>query len=197
MLLVLLLCLVCYWPTWRPVFLPSPTAFCQIRSSLESILTELKGLPLRVQQYEPWDTICEAVKQLKSTMGLVVELRSEALKDRHWKQVATILGLPLHLSVSRLTLGTVWNSNLKAREPQLKELLRTAQGELALENFLGGLKSFWETYKLQLAAYKAKCRLIKGWDEMFTKLDEHISNLSSMKVGVEAAHGTTHAPNAP
>ena len=30
--------------------------------------------------------------------------------------------------------------------------------------------------------YKNKCKLIKGWDEIFTQLDEHLNSLQSMKM---------------
>ena len=52
---------------------------------------------------------------------------------------------------------------------------------MALEEFMKELKEFWGSRKVELANYQNKCRLIKGWDELFSKLDDNLSALSSMK----------------
>ena len=65
---------------------------------------------------------------------LVVELKSEAVKERHWKQLMRKLGVNWHLS--ELTLGHIWDVDLVKNELILKEVLLIAQGEMALEEFL-------------------------------------------------------------
>ena len=57
-----------------------------------------------------------------------------------------------------------------------------ARGELILENMLKTIKEFWNSYELELVRYQSKCKLIKGWDELFAKVDEDLNNLSSMKI---------------
>lgn len=37
-------------------------------------------------------------------------------------------------------------------------------------------------YELELVSYQSKTRLIKGWDDLFTKLGESISSLRSMSM---------------
>jgi len=57
-----------------------------------------------------------------------------------------------------------------------------AQGEMALEEFIKQVREYWVEYNLDLVNYQNKCRLIKGWDDLFAKLDEHINSLTSMKM---------------
>lgn len=39
---------------------------------------------------------------------------------------------------------------------------------MILEEFLRNIKETWEQYELELVKYQNKCKLIKGWDELFT-----------------------------
>jgi dynein heavy chain 1 len=57
-----------------------------------------------------------------------------------------------------------------------------ARGELILEEFLRGIKETWAKCDLELIRYQNKCRLIRGWDDLFAQIDEHINNVSSMKM---------------
>lgn len=55
--------------------------------------------------------------------------------------------------------------------------------------FIGGLplvslqiREVWNTYELDLVSYQNKCRLIRGWDDLFNKVKEHINSVSAMKL---------------
>lgn len=65
---------------------------------------------------------------------IVVELKSDALKERHWKQLMKELRVSWNLS--ELTLGQVWDADLLRYESAIRQVLLVAQGELALEEFL-------------------------------------------------------------
>lgn len=70
---------------------------------------------------------------------LVIELKSEALKDRHWKQL--MKRLHVNWVLSELTLGQIWDVDLQKNEMVVKDVLLVAQGEMALEEFLKQVKS--------------------------------------------------------
>ena len=38
------------------------------------------------------------------------------------------------------------------------------------------------TYELDLINYQNKCRLIRGWDDLFNKVKEHINSVAAMKL---------------
>ncbi len=65
---------------------------------------------------------------------LVTELKSEALKDRHWKQLTKKLRVSWQLH--DLTLGQVWAVDLLKNEMIVRDTMLVAQGEMALEEFL-------------------------------------------------------------
>ena len=65
---------------------------------------------------------------------LVTELKSEAVRDRHWKQL--MKRLHVNWTLAELTLGQLWDIDLQKNETIVRDVLATAQGEMALEEFL-------------------------------------------------------------
>ena len=81
-----------------------------------------------------------------------------------------------------MSLGQVYDLDLKRNESLIKEVVLQAQGEMALEEFVKQVKETWTSYSLDLINYQNKCRLIRGWDDLFNKCGEHLNSLSAMKM---------------
>ena len=67
------------------------------------------------------------------------------------------------------------------RKNQMAEILTTAQGEMGLEVFLAQVRDKWMKQELELVLYQNRVRLIRGWDNLFTSLDDHLNGLVLMK----------------
>lgn len=100
--------------------------------------------------------------------------------ERHWKALTKQLNVQWILS--DLTLGNVWDVDLQRNEAIVKDIIITAQGEMALEEFLKQVREAWQNYELELIAYQNKCKLIRGWDDLFNKVKEHINSIAAMKM---------------
>lgn len=48
--------------------------------------------------------------------------------------------------------------------------------------FLLQVREAWQNYELDLVNYQNKCRLIRGWDDLFNKVKEHINSVAAMKL---------------
>jgi len=151
----------------------------KIRHSLEELLNGLKNLPNRMRSYAAFTHLQNTLKAYLKYNTIIMDLRSEALRERHWKDLKKRLNAGWVFQ--ELTLGNIWDSDLQKHEDIFKEIILTAQGELALEEFLKSVKDFWQTFQLDLVPYQNKCRLIRGWDDLFAKLGEHLNSLSAMK----------------
>ncbi|XP_054423711.1 cytoplasmic dynein 1 heavy chain 1 [Pteronotus mesoamericanus] len=152
----------------------------KLRQSLDGLLNQLKNFPARLRQYASYEFVQRLLKGYLKINMLVIELKSEALKDRHWKQL--MKRLHVNWVVSELTLGQIWDVDLQKNEAVVKDVLLVAQGEMALEEFLKQIREVWNTYELDLVNYQNKCRLIRGWDDLFNKVKEHINSVSAMKL---------------
>ncbi|KAM6498345.1 dynein heavy chain protein 1 [Amanita muscaria] len=154
----------------------------KLRQQIDGLLSSTKDMPTRMRQYAAFEYVQDVLKGLLKSNMIISELKSEALKDRHWKQVFKVLRLPAQITLSLMTLGNVYDMDLKRNETTIKEVILQAQGEMALEEYIKQVKETWTSYTLDLVNYQNKCRLIRGWDDLFTKCSENLNSLSAMKL---------------
>ncbi|KAF1777758.1 P-loop containing nucleoside triphosphate hydrolase [Phytophthora cactorum] len=136
----------------------------KVRKQLDEIVDEMRRFPARVQQYEAFEHYTSVIQSRKAMNSLLSELKSDAVRDRHWKQILRLLNISSPLT--ELTLRSFWESKISTNDNELKSII---------------LSDYWTNYQLDLVNYQNRCRVIRGWDEMFAKLDEHLNSLSSMK----------------
>ena len=150
------------------IFYFSLIFFSNYFSQIDALLGQLKDLPARLRQYSSYDYVRKTLQSYAKVNILVVDLKSDALKERHWKTLTRQLRVSWMLS--DLTLGQVWDVDLLKNESIIKDVIQVAQGEMALEEFLKQVKETWQTYELEMVNYQNKCRLIRGWDDLFNKV---------------------------
>ncbi|KAJ3385444.1 hypothetical protein HDU84_002244 [Entophlyctis sp. JEL0112] len=152
----------------------------KLKSNLDQLLADMKELPSRMRSYAAYEYLQDLLSALLKTIPIVSELKSEALRERHWKPLLKILGLE-KLLMADFTIGHLWDSDLKKNDRGIKDIVIEAQGEMALEEFLKQVREVWNSYEIELVNYQNKCRLIRGWDDLFTKCAEHLNSLTAMK----------------
>ena len=131
----------------------------KVRSALDGLLAEMRSLPNRIRQYDAYTQLHETVKGYISGHGLLSELKTEGLKDRHWKIILQRLGV--RTPFSDLSVGVLWDHGLLSRKKDMAEILQVAQGEMALEVFLGQVRERWTKQELELVLFQQRTRLIR------------------------------------
>jgi dynein heavy chain 1 len=152
------------------------------QATLKEIEANMNNLPGNIRNYQPYQLMLVRVRKLVSMGAVVAKLRSEALRERHWVALQHDLRMPPSWRLSELTLGSIWEADPIANDKPFKNVIRVAEGELALETFVGGIKKYWEDYLLDITNYHNKVNLVRGWDVLFEKLGEHLGSLQSMKL---------------
>lgn len=142
-------------------------------------LLEMRSFPNKIRQFDAFTYLNDIIKRYMSGHMVLNDLKSEALKDRHWKAICDKLGIKIKFS--ELTLGALWEHGVIQRKKSIAEVLTIAQGEMALEVFLNQVRDRWMKQELELVLYQNRVRLIKGWENLFTALDDHLSGLVLMK----------------
>ncbi|MCQ2815661.1 MAG: AAA family ATPase [archaeon] len=150
----------------------------KIKVALDEAAKEMSTLPPKMRTYEAYDCVEKKLQHLKKTNNVITDLRSPAVKDRHWKNINKLL--QIHKNVEDFVLDDIWQADPLKYGKKLQDILDQATGELVLENFIKNSKESWGNYELEMVRYKDKCKLIRGWDDMFSKLDEHINMFQSM-----------------
>ncbi|KAI0063221.1 dynein heavy chain protein 1 [Artomyces pyxidatus] len=154
----------------------------KLRQQIDGLLSSTKDMPTRMRQYAAFEYVQDVLRGLLKSNTLIGELKSEALKDRHWKQLFKVLRMPSQPSLTLMTLGNVYDLDLKKNDTLIKEVIVQAQGEMALEEYIKQVRETWTNYTLDLVNYQNKCRLIRGWDDLFNKCSENLNSLVAMKL---------------
>ncbi|CAG0895372.1 unnamed protein product, partial [Cyprideis torosa] len=153
----------------------------KLGQQLDGLLESLKkDLPARMRHYASYNYVLRTIQGYCKINKVIVELKSEALKERHWKRLMRSLGVARVLS--DLSLGMVWDVDLQKNETLVTDVILVAQEEMALEKFLKQVRESWQLYELDMVNYQNKWKLIRGWDDLFNKVKEDINSVSAMKL---------------
>lgn len=71
----------------------------KLRQQLDGLLSSTKEMPTRMRQYAAFEYVQDVLRGLLKSNSLISELKSEALKDRHWKQLFKVLRVPSQVSL--------------------------------------------------------------------------------------------------
>jgi len=151
----------------------------KVRKTLDDLLMDLRSLPNRIRQYDAYTSLYDRIKSFLAGHSTMSDMKTDALKDRHWKTV--LQRLNIHVSFPELTVGMLWDNGLLDRKKDMAEILSVAQGEMAIEIFLSEVRDRWMKQELDLVLYQNRVRLIRGWDDLFTALDDHTGGLVLMR----------------
>lgn len=153
----------------------------KLRQSLDNLIKMTKEMPSRMRQYAAFEHIQNVLRQLLKVNSLLSDMKSEAVKERHWHKIYKSLKPDKRFSLVSLTLGDVWDLQLASSDSIIRAIIAQAQGEMALEEFLKSVRETWQNYSLDLVHYQNKCRLIKGFDDLFAKCSENLNSLQAMR----------------
>ena len=83
------------------------------------------------------------VENYKSSIPLLTKLTSEALRDRHWKNIEETCKTQFQGQENDLTLGSIIKLNLQLYENEISEIVLYAEKEAVIEKDLTTIKHKW------------------------------------------------------
>jgi dynein heavy chain 1 len=153
----------------------------KLRQSIDNLIKTTKEMPSRMRSYAAFEHLQSVLRQLLKVNPLLTEMRSDAVRERHWIKIFKNLQPTKRYSALSMTLGDVWDLQLGPSEAVIRDVIAQAQGEMALEEFVRSVREHWQNYSLDLVNYQNKCRLIRGWDDLFAKCSDHLNSLQAMR----------------
>jgi len=153
---------------------------------LRSIEEDLQKLPNKIRTYQVYHkfmAILEDKKRMnKNLLGDLAAGGSEnpLLRPKHWNKLFKLLSISKP-NAQALLVDDVWSINLMKYLNEIREILLTAQGENALENFLKELDGKWQQTLFEMVDYKGKCALVKNWNDLMAEIADALSDVMSMK----------------
>jgi dynein heavy chain 1 len=155
-------------------------SFNRLKSSLVGPSEMHQAVPTFVKQYDGYLAISEKLEELFKINQLLLDFKSDVLRERHWNQIYSTLSINNIRKKSGLTLGDFWDSPIMIKEAEIKQIVLSAAGEAALEDFIQSVRNTWASTELSFVPYQSKCWLVKGFDEILSLCQEHLASLNSM-----------------
>lgn len=113
----------------------------KVKDELDSLLEKMNEFPNRLRSHNVYDEYKALIQKYRKVNGIFQELKSEAMKSRHWR---TLLNqLKIQVKFNDLILFNLWSADLIRYATIVNQILGEARGELILEEFLNGIKETW------------------------------------------------------
>ncbi|KAM3182244.1 hypothetical protein ACTXT7_012779 [Hymenolepis weldensis] len=155
-----------------------------IQKTTEKFLESLKEQPKKIRMLPCSRKLYMDLRNFEDSLQLIVLLKDEALRDRHWKQLMERTGISFDIDPMTFTLEGVFAMELYHYSEEIGNIVANAQREFVIEQSLNEIKQTWNTMKFTLVLYtKCKdksCPIISGIDETTKILEDNMLILQSI-----------------
>ena len=152
---------------------------------------KIKNVDREIRNWGIYDYLKNKIESFLQTMPLIGELRNEAIRPRHWKQLRIEVSNDFDENAEDFTLEKVFNLQLNQHNEFIQELCTNASKELSIENQLDMIEYTWnKDPKTDLIIKK---EVSKGTTEEYYKvvtaeniyavIEDHVVILSNNKSG--------------
>ena len=120
-------------------------------------MNEMRDFPNRMRTYQVYEAYMTQLKNYKKVNDTLADLRTDAMKPKHWKEL--LQKLKIRTKFQDLTLADLWQADLLGKAKIVGDVLTQARGEAILEGFINLIKETWAARELELVRYQSKCKL--------------------------------------
>ncbi|GMI05338.1 hypothetical protein TrVE_jg1168 [Triparma verrucosa] len=128
-----------------------------------------------------WGAMKEKIEQFKQTLPLIQDLRSEALRPRHWANLKKEINKEFDPESSTFTLDNIFSLGLHNYAEFIGEMSANANKELNIERSLADIETRWADVVIDIAEYKEIYFKIRSTEDLFQLLEDDSVALSTMK----------------
>jgi len=122
------------------------------------------------------------VKAFTPYVPIIVALRNQGMRTRHWVQVGSALGLENFEPDANFTLDALLALNPASQEELITKVSEAAAKEFNIEQTLDKMLGEWTGMELQIFPYKdTGTSILTGIDEIQAILDEHVTMTQAMQ----------------
>jgi dynein heavy chain, axonemal len=127
------------------------------------------------------ESIKSKLEKFKNNLPLITCLSNPGLNDRHWVQMAEIVGQPL-LPDESTSLSKILELNLGTYLPQFEAISDAASKEHSLLKTLRKMREDWEPLTLTFIKYKdTGTKILTAIEEVQVMLDDQIVKVQTMR----------------
>lgn len=109
--------------------------------------------------------------KFKPNLPLMVALRKDGMKDRHWAEVSKLAGVEINPDDEEFTFRKILGLGLLNHVDACVEIGEKASKEFNIETMLKEMWGIWEGINFDLNPYKSNTYIIRGYDDIQATLD--------------------------
>ncbi|XP_069880965.1 dynein axonemal heavy chain 10 isoform X1 [Dipodomys merriami] len=154
-----------------------------LQDGIDGFLKNLRKLPRPVRSLSVAFHLEARMKAFKESIPLLLDLKHEALRDRHWKELMEKTGVFFEMTET-FTLENMFAMELHKHSDVLNGIVTAAVKEVAIEKAVKEILDTWENMKFTVVKYykgvQERGYILGSVDEIIQSLDDNTVNLQSI-----------------
>ncbi|XP_066511362.1 dynein axonemal heavy chain 10-like isoform X1 [Hoplias malabaricus] len=155
-----------------------------LQEGTEGFIKSLRKLPKDVRALPVAFFLEGRMKEFKDSLPLLLDLKNEALRERHWKELMERTGTSFEMNPDTFTLENMFTMELHKHGTVIGDIVTSAVKELSMEKGVKEVVDTWESMKFNLQRYfkgsQERGSILGSVDEILQSLDDNAMNLQSM-----------------
>ncbi|KAJ8266677.1 hypothetical protein GJAV_G00133350 [Gymnothorax javanicus] len=155
-----------------------------LQEGIEGFMKRLRKLPKDVRSLPVAFFLEGRMKEFKDSLPLLVDLKDEALRERHWKELMERTGTSFEINLETFTLENMFAMELHKYGNVIGDIVTSAVKELSIERGVREVVETWENMRFNLQRYfkgtQERGSILGAVDEILQSLDDNAMNLQSM-----------------
>ncbi|XP_040982062.1 LOW QUALITY PROTEIN: dynein heavy chain 10, axonemal [Aquila chrysaetos chrysaetos] len=155
-----------------------------LQEGIEGYLKALRKLPKQVRNMPVAFHLETEMKAFQDSIPLLLDLKNEALRERHWQDLMERTGTSFEMTTETFTLEKMFAMELHRHSDVISEIVGTAVKELSIEKGVKEIAETWEHLKFTVQMYfkgtEKRGFILGSVDEILEILDDNSVNLQSV-----------------
>ncbi|XP_031362138.1 dynein axonemal heavy chain 10 [Lonchura striata] len=155
-----------------------------LQDGTEGFLKAVRKLPRQVRGMAICKQLDKKLKAFLNSIPLLLDLKNEALRERHWEDLMEKTGTRFEMKTETFTLENMFAMELHKHTVVISDIVGTAIKELAIEKGLKEIIETWENMKFPVEVYtkgtETRGFILGSVEEILETLDDNNANLQSV-----------------
>ncbi|KAK4813186.1 hypothetical protein QYF61_014017 [Mycteria americana] len=155
-----------------------------LQEGIEGFLKAFRKLPKQVRSMPVAFHLETKMKAFRDSIPLLLDLKNEALRERHWQDLMERTGTSFEMTTETFTLENMFAMELHRHSDVISEIVRTAVKELSIEKGVKEIAEIWEHLKFTVQMYfkgtEKRGFILGSVDDILEILDDNNVNLQSV-----------------
>ncbi|CAF4691617.1 unnamed protein product, partial [Rotaria sp. Silwood1] len=151
---------------------------------IENFIKELKKMPREIKGMSLAKLIELNMKEFRESLPLMLDLKNEALRERHWRMLMKETNIEFDMNPESFTLENLFQMNLQRFNDAIQNIVTSATKELQIEKGVREVVDAWDKMKFNVIKYikgnQDRGFVLGACDEVLQTLDDHTMALQSM-----------------